>query len=339
MKYQLYLWDVVAKLTAWTEKQLKKTFLGWNSSGILSCSLYQPLVQVSTLLSLPLLHQWDFEYWLFWEQPLQVNVLSWAWRVESLPFLLGLWGLVLVPLRQIAALQVSLRFPLFSWVCLCPSHPHWPLLVKTNYVSLCVWHFPRGTSNWHNRSSEMAVCFSELLRVVVAERTGQATLAGTLSAGTGAALVDCWSSGLCMSSTDSIRYNRVQGFVYLSLYNTGLYNEMHALVHSCYTQQNHNKKQWNLVKWRGLIEKSIPEERSYSGVWWYDCGYFCITCQMAAGWTGCCRGGYFLLVSSGLCVGPSPYRYHWYLVGKYQWCSGRYEMTMTGALWCWFPGT
>ncbi len=40
----------------------------------------------------------------------------------------------------------------------------------------------------------------------------------------------------------------------------------------------------------GMNLVSQPEERSCSTVWWYSSGYFCITCQMAAGWTGCCWG-------------------------------------------------
>ncbi len=51
---------------------------------------------------------------------------------------------------------------------------------------------------------------------------------------------------------------------------------------------------------------SQPEERTCSVVWWYNSGYFSIACQMAAGQTGCCWGGYCLLASFGLCAGTSP---------------------------------
>ncbi len=50
-----------------------------------------------------------------------------------------------------------------------------------------------------------------------------------------------------------------------------------------------------------------PEERSCFIVWWYDSRYFCITCQMAAGWTASGWGGYCLLISFGLCAGTSPH--------------------------------
>ncbi len=76
----------------------------------------------------------------------------------------------------------------------------------------------------------------------------------------------------------------------------------------------------------GLGEDELRnEERSCSGVWWYSSGYFCIACQTAARWTGCCWGRYCLLASSGLYTGTSPHWYHWCLGDEYLWCSGSFN--------------
>ncbi len=63
------------------------------------------------------------------------------------------------------------------------------------------------------------------------------------------------------------------------------------------------------MKW----EVSQPEEGSCSGFWWYGSRHFYITCQMAAGWTGCCWGRYCLLVSFRLYAGTSP---HWWKIDE-----------------------
>lgn len=56
------------------------------------------------------------------------------------------------------------------------------------------------------------------------------------------------------------------------------------------------------LKWTMSSDVSQSEERSCSEV----SGYFCISCQTAGRCTGCSRGGYCLLISSGLCRGISP---------------------------------
>lgn len=43
-----------------------------------------------------------------------------------------------------------------------------------------------------------------------------------------------------------------------------------------------------------------PEERNCSEVWQNSSRYFCVTCQMAEGWTDSSRCGYRVLVSFGL---------------------------------------
>ena len=63
---------------------------------------------------------------------------------------------------------------------------------------------------------------------------------------------------------------------------------------------------------------SQPEERSCSAVWWHGSWYFCIFCQMAAGWTDCGRGGCRLVVSFGLCVRMSQSTIISYTVPKQQ---------------------
>ncbi len=81
------------------------------------------------------------------------------------------------------------------------------------------------------------------------------------------------------------------------------------MLHSLYATHTNKTEQKTINYggvWRMSWGLSQPEERSYSGVWWYGSGYFCITCQMAAGWTGCGWGGYCLLVSFRLCTGTSP---------------------------------
>ncbi len=120
----------------------------------------------------------------------------------------------------------------------------------------------------------------------------------------------------------SLSYQRfkVQGFIYLALYNTGLYNEMQAVVPSCYTKTKQKNINYGGA-WRMSWEVWQTVEKSCSVVWWYGSGYLCIACQTTTGWTDWGWGGYCLSLSPGLYAGIFPHWYYWCLVDGYQWCS------------------
>lgn len=92
-----------------------------------STALRQPLLQVSSLLSLPLLHQWDLHdsssenslHRLLSQAErggLKVSLSFWGCRDFILGAKVAKVAVVLVPSRQIAALPISLRSSLGS-VC------------------------------------------------------------------------------------------------------------------------------------------------------------------------------------------------------------------------------
>ncbi len=63
------------------------------------------------------------------------------------------------------------------------------------------------------------------------------------------------------------------------------------VVPICYThtqrQNRTEQKTFNSDGVQGMnLKVSQPEDRSCSGVWWYDSGYLHTSCQMAAGWLG-----------------------------------------------------
>lgn len=64
---------------------------------------------------------------------------------------------------------------------------------------------------------------------------------------------------------------------------------------------------YSLSYWvqRKHLGVSHPKGKSWFIVWWYNSGYYCIFCQMAAGWTHCGWVRCCLLVSYELCADTS----------------------------------
>ncbi len=73
---------------------------------------------------------------------------------------------------------------------------------------------------------------------------------------------------------------------------------------------------------KSVLKSHRFEDKSCPLVWLFGDLHFCISCLMAAGWTGCGSGEFCLLRSFGLCATTSPHQYDWSLMDGYQWCSG-----------------